>query len=273
MLLLLLLTYAATVHSARILSIFPVASYSHNMIYRQITLELHSRGHEIVVLTTNPLREKSPENNYTEIDLSFLYQNVDNREFSTAFDRNRIEVMYTFSFDIEKKAHSVFNLPEVQYLIHGNEHFDLVLLEWSAHPSYCAFAELFKCPLIGVRPMALKVEGNDAVGNPFTPSYMPLNYMHYDNDFWGRLTNTFLTIAVRVFYSQYVLPRSENMVKMYFKNHSKYIGDIEKNVSLVLVNTYPVLTGVRPLVPAVIEIGGVHLQKKIPDLPPVSFIL
>lgn len=44
------------------------------------------------------------------------------------------------------------------------------------------------------------------------------------------------------------------------------------NTSLILVNTHYTIDGVRPLTPNVIEVGGIHIDKKQPKkLPEVNF--
>ncbi|KAJ8878993.1 hypothetical protein PR048_019599 [Dryococelus australis] len=57
---------------ARILGVSPVTSVSHQIVYRAVTTELAKRGHELVVITTDPVNDPTLAN-YTEIDISFLY--------------------------------------------------------------------------------------------------------------------------------------------------------------------------------------------------------
>lgn len=55
----LLLCILCVVHgcsSARILSIVPTPSFSHQLPLRLIMNALHERGHDITVITTDPLR-------------------------------------------------------------------------------------------------------------------------------------------------------------------------------------------------------------------------
>jgi len=61
------------------------------------------------------------------------------------------------------------------------------------------------------------------------------------------------------------LKRQDAISKKYFGNDTPYVGDLEKNVSLVLTNTHYTTGVIRPLVPAIIEIGGPPLH-----LPPVK---
>lgn len=50
------------------------------------------------------------------------------------------------------------------------------------------------------------------------------------------------------------------------------LSEIAKNTSLVLVNSHPILNRPRPQVPAVIDVGGMHVKKE-KKLPDVSMVL
>lgn len=66
------------------------------------------------------------------------------------------------------------------------------------------------------------------------------------------------------------LPECDKIARKHFGSKIPYIGDLEKEISLVLVNTNAVLDYVRPSVPGVIEIGQMHIKPKKP-LPKVSY--
>ncbi|KAJ8708784.1 hypothetical protein PYW08_010166 [Mythimna loreyi] len=44
--------------AARILAVYPVPSISHQVTFRPITMELVKRGHEVVVITADPMFKK-----------------------------------------------------------------------------------------------------------------------------------------------------------------------------------------------------------------------
>jgi len=47
------------------------------------------------------------------------------------------------------------------------------------------------------------------------------------------------------------------------------LADIAKRGNLILVNSHFSLTKARPLVPAVVEVGGIHIDKPAKKLPQV----
>lgn len=55
------------------------------------------------------------------------------------------------------------------------------------------------------------------------------------------------------------------LVRKYVKDDTMpYLGDLIHDTSLMLVNTHYSLSGAKALSPAVIEIGGVHIQEPKP---------
>ncbi|XP_052741051.1 UDP-glucosyltransferase 2-like [Bicyclus anynana] len=80
------------VEPARILAVFPVASISHQVVFRPLINELAKRGHEVVVITPDPAfsKGKSPQN-LTEIDIHELSYKIWNDLLETGMGQNLIE--------------------------------------------------------------------------------------------------------------------------------------------------------------------------------------
>lgn len=56
--------------SYKILAVFPIPSISHQVVFRKITQELARRGHEITVITPDPIyRNGDAPSNFIEIDV------------------------------------------------------------------------------------------------------------------------------------------------------------------------------------------------------------
>lgn len=138
----------------KILSVIPTPSYSHQIPYRQLWFELHARGHEIVVITTNPMPNISLPN-FTQIDISQSYSCL--KELN--FIENRFEHLSWLTF-LQNYVMSlytcflteVFNSSEVKKLYAPDNpvKFDVLLAEFFYGPAMCAFAHRFNVPLIGV---------------------------------------------------------------------------------------------------------------------------
>ncbi|KAL3288283.1 hypothetical protein HHI36_002731 [Cryptolaemus montrouzieri] len=80
------------VNSARILGWFVCPSISHQSVFQPIWRELSLRGHEVTVITSDPLNDPTLKN-LTEIDVKFsykLWKEIDishmRREIRSAFE-------------------------------------------------------------------------------------------------------------------------------------------------------------------------------------------
>src|SRR5699024_6098381 len=72
--------------SANILCFFSFPSYSHQIVYQAIWKELSLRGHNVVVITPNPLNDTTL-GNLTEIDVEFSYKFVNRTEVEDVFGK------------------------------------------------------------------------------------------------------------------------------------------------------------------------------------------
>lgn len=132
--------------------ILTVPSYSHQVPFQPLWVALSQRGHKVVVVTTNPIKDPSLTN-LTEIDFSSYYKifkTIDyaNLRFnSTWFDITR-GPLWDALMELTKKT---FEHPEVRklYAPNSGEKFDVVLAELNVSPGLYALAHRFNAPLIG----------------------------------------------------------------------------------------------------------------------------
>lgn len=145
-------------HAKRILVISTYPSYSHQIVYRNLGLELNKQGYEIVSVTTDPIKNSSLKN-YREIDLKYLYKSLPKYRMVSSY-KNFIEASLQLKFlEVEESiwnlAHILnpefFQHPEIKklYASDSNEHFDAVIVSQGPASSLNAFAYRFNAPLIG----------------------------------------------------------------------------------------------------------------------------
>lgn len=250
------------VNSAKILCYFSFPSISHQVVYQPIWRELSLRGHEVIVLTPDPLNDPSLTN-LTEIDLSYTYPIV--TEFNmpdTLYKDNGVTFVAKGFLDLcQKLIKTQLHNQEVKKLL-ANEtvKFDVILVE-CFHPLAYIFAAKFQAPVIGVSSMDSFFNAHFAVGNPIHPALQPDLFFPAYQGFYERLSNTYYTLWFRFYYNYYVLPNADRIAKTFVGNEIPSLGDVEQNVSLLLLNVNPILHTARPNVPAVVQLGRMHLQK------------
>jgi hypothetical protein len=66
------------------------------------------------------------------------------------------------------------------------------------------------------------------------------------------------------------MPLSEVMMRYYFGRDGPSVWEAEKNISLVMVNNHWSQSYPLPLLPSIIQLGNLHIQKEPKPLPEVS---
>lgn len=104
------------------------------------------------------------------------------------------------------------------------------------------------------------------MGNPRHPAFVPEIFLGFGErmTFLERIQNTAFNVWYRYYHHWINVPDWDKIARKFFGNEMPYLGDLEKEIPLVLVNTNPVLDYVKPSVPGVIEIGQMHIKPKKP---------
>lgn len=144
------------VQCARILAIIPTPSYSHQLPFRRLLLDLSNHGHEVVFVTPDIITNLNHSANFKQIDIKECYKVVKHIKFMRSrFNyESWMEVLHNDLWDtgvdiIDK----MLTLPEIKalYAPGSSEKFDVVMAEVIFLPSIYAFAYRFNAPLIGIR--------------------------------------------------------------------------------------------------------------------------
>ena len=137
----------------KILAIITTPSYSHQIPFRRLWLELHNRGHEILLVTTNPISNiNSP--NFTQIDLSQSYKIFRALNFIEMRFSGQSWLQITEKYGLsacQACAENLFNNQEFKkvYAPDSDAKFDVIMMEYQCTPSILGFAHRFDVPIIG----------------------------------------------------------------------------------------------------------------------------
>lgn len=263
-----MLTAVHTTRSARILGVFPTPSVSHQIVYQPIWKELSLRGHAVTVLTPSPLQDPQLTN-LMEIDLSFMYEN--DIDASKIIGKITHWDMLNFVIPAHDNLYGkILSHPDVNSMLNNiSVHFDLVIAEFS-QPTVSAFAYKYKCPLIGVTSMGVMSTTHDAVGNPAHPILHPDFLLPLDEDmsFFEKIEAVLFALRFKYDYYNINLPHFDKFARRFFGEDMPYLGDLERNISLLFLNTNRVIHGARPYPPKVMELGRMHIapMKPLPQV-------
>ncbi|XP_076644979.1 uncharacterized protein LOC143354610 [Halictus rubicundus] len=260
---------------ARILALVPTPSYSHQIPYRRLWLELHERGHEIVLVTANPIPNMN-STTFKQIDVTGMYKDVRVLDFiKLRFDKvDWLTFVEEELFEMaDNFAEHVLNHTDMKpiYAPNSNEKFDLVMVEMLAVPATYAFAHRFNAPLIGLSSLGIMSLTEHALGGVVLPSHEYTWEMEANagtsQPFWRRLLNflklsRFLYLVHRDLY-----PRQQKLAEKYFGTNVPPMLDIQKNTSLIFVNQADAIVPARPKLANMITFTSFHVEKNQRPLP------
>ncbi|KAK4872335.1 hypothetical protein RN001_014364 [Aquatica leii] len=243
-------------NGARILAHVPTPSYSHQIVFRPLWRELSLRGHQVTLLTTDPIYDLTLTN-LTEINLNFTYK------LMPEFISQLLNTSLMFSFKVYTNnfishVDSHLQHPEVQKLIKEGS-FDLVIAECFTSISF-AFAKIFQCPSIAISTFAAQERLYEEFGVPTHPILYPNILLPFakTTKLSERITSVVWNFASKLFKYLYNDPQENLILKKHFGNDFPTSTELFRNVSLLLENTDLVFGKIRPLVPVVIPVGGIH---------------
>lgn len=271
---LLVILILKVVSGANILAVSFVPSVSHQVVFQPIWKELSLRGHKVTVITPNPLRD-SALTNLTEIDVSFLYDLISASDSGLAIlvnhwkvTRLTLEVLLPALFEL------IFENSNVTSLLNDtSKGFDVVLAEFVT-PTMGAFAAKYNCPLIGISSLSVLSTTQESLGIPLHPTLYPDLFLSTEEKptLFQKVDALLYTVWMRYYYYSVLLPKYDQIVRKHFGNKILSLEEIERSVSLVFVNTNPIIHKPRAYPPGVVELGRLHIQAK-KNLPQVLFRL
>ncbi|KAL1516685.1 hypothetical protein ABEB36_000565 [Hypothenemus hampei] len=257
--------------AANILAILPTASFSHQEPFRPLWRELVKRGHNLTLVTTDPMKESLK--NFQEIDMSYAYEYLKNyRAVDLAI--NDSVSNYDKGVAVKRAINDAyihfFRSPEGQNLIHNkrDNKFDLLMVEANL-PAMTVFSWWYQIPFIGLSTLDCSTQFHESVGNYHHPVITPDGNIYIENpdkpNFWERLNSFIYSFFYKLIFLFRVYPFDRAMLQKFFGETVPHVQDIQNNVSMLFIATNPIFHNARPLMPNTITIGnGMQLTEQKP---------
>lgn len=267
--LLFLLSLLETARAAHVLVVFPVGSPSHWNLGRAMAKGLHAQGHRITAVS--PFPGQGPPTNWTDVALpntmSFFGHTAGLFNLGTASDFSVIRKLHNFGMYACEKLLQDEN---VKQLLNSKEKYDVMILEIFFSECFLALSHVFKIPVIQFATFSPAAWMGDAVGNPSPASYVPEPFLEYSDHmtFFQRMHNAVFSAYCRVVRNLEHMPQMDALVRRYLDDPTMpSLLEIERSTSMVLTNSHFSVLHPRPLVPAMVEVGGMHVDppKKLPE--------
>lgn len=262
------------VSAAKILGLMSTPSPSHHIWNRALMLALAARGHQVTVLSPNP--EKQPVANHTDIVIEKAYERLEDSNYnyeamSTMTFIENARIWFLWGQDACEFGMSTKGVQKLMSL-QGKEKFDLIIIDITLEECFLGFVPMFGYPpVIAITAYVSPPWYNTMVGNPQILSFTSMQTLPFtDHMTFGQRMVNFLLHNYMLYYRNFHhLPAMDNIAKKYFGNSAPLPSEIERNVSLVMVNTHFSMDYPLPLVPAMIPVGGMHITPG-KELPKVS---
>ncbi|XP_034232816.1 UDP-glucuronosyltransferase 2B30-like isoform X2 [Thrips palmi] len=274
LLVLLLLAVAAPldgVLAARILGVFPHSGKTHFLVFEPLLKELAARGHELVVLSHFP--QKRPPARWTDVSLEGTQVNL--AGLINLEDGGGLHPITTSAFDfwfITQFGHyscdDIYSHPPVRELIEKDRRgFDLIINENFNTNCFLGLVHRFRpAPYIAMSSCAPFSWDYHRLGNPYHAATMPNTFLWFSDEmsFPERVINTVYSAAIRAYMTLVWDPAAQRVAEKHVGPGVPPLADLAYNMSLMLSNTHPALNRPKPLVPGVVEIGGLHIGQPQP---------
>lgn len=261
------------VFAYKILGIFPHAGKSHFDGFQPLLEALASKGHEVTVISHFP--QEQPLNNYKDISLKGTLPTLINFFSLDSYKGYRYEDLFNppmiagFGYESCVKG---LSSKQMQDFLKINQTFDLLILQNFGSDCYMGIAHKFNVPFISVSNCNLLFWHFDNIGNPVNPSYIPVTLLRLSDrmSFLERVENTLFGYIYQSLVTFFLMDIPNNaIIKKYFGRDAPNIWELKYNTSLILENVHFSWNYPKPLVPSLINVGGLHIRS-VKQLPKVS---
>nr|CAH7757405.1 unnamed protein product [Callosobruchus chinensis] len=254
--------------AANILAVVPSPAFSHQSTFWPVWRELSLRGHQVTLLTTDPMGNRSLTN-LTEHNFHHVYKHKE--EFSSLIDTASLPVLIQALAKLVADTLTTFFESEVvQDLLKNNatKKYDLVIAE-DLFPEFLVFGDVYKCPTILIHSTDTLPAIHKAMGNSIHPVVYSEKYYACQGSlkatFLDRLGSTLHYAFISLVRNFYTNPMRHTVFKKYMGSNVPTIDELSREADLLLLNIHPVLHGVKLLGQNTITFaGGVHMREPKP---------
>ncbi|EDW38375.1 GL12558 [Drosophila persimilis] len=266
---LLLLCLLSCVTAYNYLVVLHTAARSHYHVGSALAKGLAAAGHQVTIVS--PFELKKPIKNIRDVPVPSIL-NAMKGHIGKLLEKSQ-EPIVTRIIDFHHMGlaitESMLRDPIVVELMQSNQTYDAVISEVFLNEAHFGLAEHFNAPLIGLGTFGAISWNTDLVGTPSPPSYVPHAMLKLSDrmTLFQRIKNLAFVSYEYLFINYYYLPLQEAIYRKYFPNNKQDLYETRKNTALVLLNQHVSLSFPRPYSPNMIEVGGMHINRKRQPLP------
>lgn len=268
-LLFLLLFVVKWSYSYNILVMFPYPGISHFLSFVELFKMLARKGHNVTIVSHFPQEKQIP--NYRDINIGgyevflktgfFQMPDLSQMDSKSRFNKYFISVLLAEVADT--MCNVAFSSKTVQDFLKEDNHFDVAISEYFNSDCILTVAKKLKVPVVRIHSCTLMPWTSKRYAIPDHPAYIPNNFLPFSDrmSFFERIENTIISVIHSVYFNKFVLDNDKRVSMKYFGELAATLESDVLNDSLLLVASHFSLNLPRPMVPNVIEVGGIHVGK------------
>ncbi|XP_039757363.1 uncharacterized protein LOC120631751 [Pararge aegeria] len=252
------------VNSLNILGVFPFPAKTHFFVFAPYLKELADRGHNVTVISYYPRTEPIP--NYHDIGLNKALQYLTpSHPISTSIFVSYLSLTLVHMIGGPVACKLLVEDENVQDLLESRPLFDLVVVEQFNSDCALGLAHKFEAPVIGITSHMLLPWHYRRFGVPYNPSYVMYDFLKGGTKptFFERIKRTILYQHINFIHEYITHTLEQNIIEEHI-GEVPPLGELAKDIKLVLVYQNMMLTGSTIAPPNIIEVGGYHVAKPKP---------
>lgn len=259
------------VYMANILAVFSHHGLSHHLVFIPYIQELATKGHNVTFISNYSSQHPNITNISIKGFMPILNNKININQDEQINDIHQsLRVIWSF-YNKGRINEVIFTVDDVMRLLNNPSKYDLLIAEHFNNELSLVFASKFNIPFILMSSSNLLPWNQQVVGQSYALATSPitLTSLSPKMNMYDRIMNTISNVVQVLGYNLLCRKRDEEIIKQKL-NMDVSLDQLVQNASLLMVNTHFTMIGSRAYVPAIIEIGGIHIQP-IKPLSMVSF--
>ncbi|KAH8278405.1 hypothetical protein KR018_002703 [Drosophila ironensis] len=251
--------------AANILGVFPYRHLSAFSVIRPLITALVAKGHNMTIISPNHMMFDIEGVRHLRVPMLNKQRQdiIDSDQLMDFFRTKWLEARLAATLLSQTVETIILDHGVQQMMRNKDERFDLIIMEASHLDAMYGLAEYYNATLMGLACMRLNWKVDDLAGNSAPSIYEPVSPIGYSMDasLLGRLYNVIHISEERMLDYLLIQPAQLRMFKKYFGYSTEKMEELRSRFSVILVNNHFSMGRVRPNVPNIVEIGGIHLSE------------
>jgi glucuronosyltransferase len=147
-------------------------------------------------------------------------------------------------------------------LFSSKQQFDIIITSAFVHDCIFGIGYKLNIPIVEVCTFVGTKWMDEWFGNPSPYAYVPNIYQEHSErmNLWQRMHNTLSEIHTKLGRIFYVIPQHDTILRKHLNStNMPSIWELQKSTALMLLNTHFSIGYPRPMMPNMVEVGGMHI--------------